>query len=63
MISIENEERPWRRFYVLTVIISQGVKHRNENKASEKVVFIEVHTGTYFEEHDIVRIEDYYNRA
>ena len=31
--------------------------------ASEKVVFIEVQTGTYFGEDDIVRIEDDYNRA
>ena len=28
----------------------------------EKVVFIEVQTGTYFGEDDIVRIEDDYNR-
>lgn len=115
MISIESEERPWGRFYVLhdeptykikrievdhggrlsyqyhhkrsevwtivqgtgvitldnenkeytkgqTIIIPQGVKHRIENKGSEKVVFIEVQTGTYFGEDDIVRIEDDYNR-
>ena len=31
-----------------------------ENK---KVVFIEVQTGTYFGEDDIVRIEDDYNRS
>ena len=46
-----------------TVLIPQGVKHRIENKGSEKVVFIEVQTGTYFGEDDIVRIEDDYNRA
>ena len=116
MISIESEERPWGRFFVLhdeptyklkrievdprkrlsyqyhhkrseawtivegvgtinlngeikdyskgeTVLIPQGVKHRIENKRSEKVVFIEVQTGTYFGEDDIVRIEDDYNRA
>ena len=115
MISIETEERPWGRFFVLhneptyklkrievdpggrlsyqyhykrsetwiivegvgtitldgkikdyskgeTVIIPQGVKHRIENKRSEKIVFIEVQTGTYFGEDDIVRIEDDYNR-
>ena len=115
-ISIESEERPWGRFFVLhdeptyklkrievdpggrlsyqyhhkrseawtivegigvitmdgidieytrgqTVPIPQGVKHRIENKHSEKVVFIEVQTGTYFGEDDIVRIEDDYNRA
>ena len=116
MISIESEQRPWGRFYVLhdessyklkrievdpggrlsyqfhykrseawtmvegkgtitlegeakdyiagdTILIPQGVKHRIENKGMEKVVFIEVQTGTYFGEDDIVRIEDDYNRA
>ena len=116
MISIECEERPWGRFFVLhdepsyklkrievdpggrlsyqyhhkrseawtivegvgsitldgdikdyskgeTVLIPQGVKHRIENKGQEKVVFIEVQTGTYFGEDDIVRIEDDYNRV
>ena len=46
-----------------TVLIPQGVKHRIENKGQEKVDFIEVKTGTYFGEDDIVRIEDDYNRA
>ena len=116
MISIESEQRPWGRFFVLhdeptyklkrievdpggrlsyqdhykraeawtivegtgtitldgvvkdyiteeTILIPQGVKHRIENKGTQKVVFIEVQTGTYFGEDDIVRIEDDYNRA
>ena len=116
MISIEIEERPWGRFYVLhnepnyklkrievdpgerlsyqyhlkrseawtivegvgtitlndetkdyskgqTILIPQGIKHRIENKGQEKVIFIEVQTGTYFGEDDIVRIEDDYNRT
>ena len=46
-----------------SILIHQGVKHSIENKGSEKVVFIEVQTGTYFGEDDIVRIEDDYNRA
>ena len=115
MITIESEERPWGRFFVLhdepnykikrievdpggrlsyqyhnkrseawtiiegvgsitldckikehtegeTVLIPQGVKHRIENKATKKIVFIEVQTGSYFGEDDIVRIEDDYNR-
>ena len=37
-------------------------KHRIQNKTNDKVVFIEVQTGTYFGEDDIVRIEDDYNR-
>jgi mannose-6-phosphate isomerase len=49
-----------------TVLIPQGVKNCIENKGLEKVVFIEVQTGSYFSffgEDDIVRIEDDYNRA
>ena len=45
-----------------TILIPQGVKHRIQNNRKEKVVFIEVQTGTYFGEDDIVRIEDDYNR-
>ena len=45
-----------------TVLIPQGIKHRIENKATKKIVFIEVQTGSYFGEDDIVRIEDDYNR-
>jgi len=116
MISIESEERPWGRFFVIhdepqykvkrievepgrrlsyqyhhkrseawtivdgigtitlngvvkeyskgqTITIPKGVKHRIENKGMEKIVFIEVQTGTYFGEDDIVRIEDDYNRV
>tara|TARA_B100000780_G_C21039755_1_gene417184 strand:- start:505 stop:855 length:351 start_codon:yes stop_codon:yes gene_type:complete len=116
MISIEKEERPWGRFYVLhdepsyklkrievdpegrlsyqfhfkrsetwtivegvgtitldgikkdynsgqTILIPQGVKHRIQNNTNKKVIFIEVQTGSYFGEDDIVRIEDDYNRT
>lgn len=45
-----------------SIIISQGVKHRIENKGKYKVIFIEVQTGSYFGEDDIVRIQDDYNR-
>lgn len=115
MISVESEERPWGRFFVLqdepkyklkrievdpkgrlsyqyhhkrseawtivegvgtitldgevkdyssgqTILIPQGTKHRIENKGVRKLVFIEVQTGSYFGEDDIIRIEDDYNR-
>ena len=115
MVSIEKEERPWGRFFVLhdelnyklkrievdpggrlsyqyhhkrseswtivegigtitinektldynigqTIVIPQGTKHRIENNTQNKVVFIEVQTGSYFGEDDIVRIQDDYNR-
>ena len=42
--------------------IPMGSKHRAWNKTDEVVEFIEVQTGTYFGEDDIVRIEDDYNR-
>ena len=42
--------------------IPQGTKHRAQNISDEPIQFIEVQTGTYFGEDDIVRIEDDYNR-
>ena len=46
-----------------TVIIPKGAKHRVQNNNKEKLIFIEVQTGTYFGEDDIVRIEDDYKRV
>lgn len=37
-------------------------KHRVANNSSEDVIFIEVQTGTYFGEDDIVRFSDDYGR-
>ena len=45
-----------------TVFIPQGAKHRVENKSKNKLELIEVQTGSYFGEDDIVRIQDDYNR-
>ena len=45
-----------------TVEFPIGVLHRLSNTGSEKIVFIEVQTGTYFGEDDIERIEDDYGR-
>ena len=45
-----------------TVFIPQGAKHRVENNSKNKLEFIEVQTGSYFGEDDIVRIQDDYNR-
>ena len=38
------------------------MKHRIENQGAETTVFIEVQTGSYFGEDDIVRLDDDYNR-
>jgi mannose-6-phosphate isomerase-like protein (cupin superfamily) len=44
------------------VQIPAGTKHRIENDRAESVVFIEVQTGSYFGEDDIVRLSDDYGR-
>lgn len=49
--------------YGMYVSIPQGMKHRVENKGDEDLIFIEVQTGTYFGEDDIVRLQDDYDRA
>ena len=45
-----------------SIKIPLGARHRAWNETDEDVVFIEVQTGRYFGEDDIVRIEDDYNR-
>ena len=45
-----------------SVRIRQGDRHRAWNETNKPVVFIEVQTGTYFGEDDIIRIEDDYRR-
>ena len=45
-----------------SVYVPLGVKHRMENLGTHQMVLIEVQTGTYFGEDDIVRYEDAYNR-
>ena len=49
--------------YGESIFIPLGAKHRIENRGSELLVFVEVQTGTYFCEDDIVRIEDDYLRG
>lgn len=45
-----------------SIKIPKGAKHRAWNETDELVQFIEVQTGEYFGEDDIVRVEDDYNR-
>lgn len=42
--------------------IPKGVKHRISNFGKEDVIMIEVQIGNCIDEHDIVRLEDDYNR-
>ena len=48
--------------YGESIFIPLGAKHRIENRGSERLVFVEVQTGSYFGEDDIVRIQDDYSR-
>ena len=48
--------------YGSTVSITREQKHRVRNDGSELLVFIEVQTGDYFGEDDIIRYEDDYGR-
>ncbi len=45
------------------VDIPQGARHRMSNVGHDEVVFIEIQTGDYFGEDDIVRFEDDYGRV
>tara|TARA_B110000027_G_scaffold44019_1_gene48483 strand:- start:2952 stop:3338 length:387 start_codon:yes stop_codon:yes gene_type:complete len=46
-----------------SVHIPLGARHRAWNETDEEVIFIEVQTGSYFGEDDIIRIEDDYKRT
>ena len=46
-----------------SIHIPLGAKHRAWNETDKPVRFIEVQTGTYFGEDDIVRLADDYDRA
>jgi mannose-6-phosphate isomerase-like protein (cupin superfamily) len=45
------------------IVVPVKVKHKIVNTGNEDLVFIEVQTGTYFGEDDIVRLEDKYGRV
>lgn len=46
-----------------STFIPAGHRHRLSNRDSEPLVIIEVQTGAYVEEDDIVRLEDVYGRS
>ncbi len=46
-----------------SINIAQGAYHRAWNKSKKLVTFVELQTGTYFGEDDIVRIDDDYGRG
>ena len=46
-----------------SIVIDKNKKHRVQNFGVETLEIIEIQTGTYFGEDDIVRFEDLYGRA
>jgi len=46
-----------------SIDIPIGSAHRIANESTQNMTFIEVQTGSYFGEDDIVRLEDDYGRA
>jgi mannose-6-phosphate isomerase len=46
-----------------SVDVPVGVLHRIKNIGTEELLFVEVQTGTYFGEDDIVRVEDDFGRV
>jgi len=59
-ITINDEEKKFNEGETVTIPVQ--AKHRVQNKTEEKLIFIEIQTGSYFGEDDIVRIQDDYNR-
>ena len=61
LVTIDDKEKKYYSGeYVFVPIAS---KHRIQNIGSDELIFIEVQTGKYFGEDDIVRLEDDYNRS
>ena len=46
-----------------STFIPAGSKHRLQNKTTEPLEIIEIQSGSYLGEDDIVRFEDKYNRV
>ena len=49
--------------FLKVVVVSIGAQHRLENPGKIDLELIEVQTGSYLGEDDIVRIEDDYHRS
>lgn len=62
VITLDDVEQEYKNGDVIQIGV--GMKHRVKNQSeAEELIFIEVQTGTYFGEDDIVRLEDNYGRA
>ena len=61
VVTLDEDEIP--RSANQAIYIPAGAKHRIANAGEDDVVFIEVQTGTYLGEDDIIRYEDDFNRV
>jgi len=61
VVTLDDEELPLGP--TESVFIPAGAKHRISNPGKEQVTFVEVQTGSYLGEDDIVRYEDDFNRV
>lgn len=60
-ITIDGIEKTYNVGESITIPVKS--KHRVENHSNQKLVFIEVQHGEYFDENDIVRLKDDFNRV
>ena len=60
IVTLDEEEISLK--YGESIHVPQGAKHRIANRSENLVVFVEVQTGSYFGEDDIVRLQDDYAR-
>ena len=60
VVILDGEEKTVK--YGESIFIPLGSKHRIENRSESLLVFVEVQTGSYFGEDDIIRLDDDYAR-
>jgi mannose-6-phosphate isomerase len=61
VVTLDGRELPVRPGDAIDIAL--GAAHRAANAGTEDLVLIEVQTGSYFGEDDIVRLHDDYNRT
>ena len=61
--TVLNNDKVFKLFTNESTFIRVGDKHMLENKEANVLIIIEVQTGIYVEEDDIIRYEDTYGRA
>ncbi len=61
IMTLDERSYPVQSGDVISIAIGQ--KHRIENNGATPLLFIEIQTGSYFGEDDIIRYEDNYGRV